>query len=302
MNQHYLPECYLKEFCNKKGHFYSIDNELLTKGILPKPRITYPKEACKQKDYFTITPQFKEIYPRFKDLDALYLENKFKTYEDWYPKLLTTLKSGQPGITFNDAEFLLHVLTDFRDRNLFFRDNSVQVKKNTLNKMLAEEKHGTHILSSNDKEDIERVLSDPHFNKNSHLLTLILKYHSKQDENGDLFKLLTSKWCLCISDNKFITSDNPGYFIHNGRYLYELPNVDFSFIMPITPNLCLYITDHVADLDSFRNSYKTIDYIIADENVLDIYNRGLTYHMNRYLYAESIDAITLFTRTMRTNI
>jgi hypothetical protein len=104
MDQHFLPACYLEQFCLKEGMFYKVDCSLLKLGKKTYPLQVVPAAICYGKDFYALTDEFKRIYPSFKDYDRNFLEERFHRYERGYSSIINKIKEGKSILTTAEAE------------------------------------------------------------------------------------------------------------------------------------------------------------------------------------------------------
>jgi hypothetical protein len=304
MDQHFLPQCYLNEFC-QNGKLFKIDCSVLKYYKTPYPREATPASICYGRDFYTLTSEFKEMYRAYKDLDPLFLEKQFHKYENTYPEIIKKINNGNAYLDTSDAIKFLFSCIDIKLRNDYYRDASHFNQKAALldsvyDQELKEQELFTKInMRINiDKDSFDnalsarrnKLLSDPHFNKHTHLMSLISRYQLKSGIHDVIVSnLLFYKWKFFISNNKFITSDNPGWsldtnsVVHNTKY-----DKGFQFIMPITGSRCLAITDVEFDLDYYNDPAKKLIYAgYASDDTIDRLNRLSINHFKRYLFAPS---------------
>lgn len=60
MDQHFLPACYLEQFCSTEGEFYKLDCSLLKRGKKPYPLKVTPAAICYGKDFMHLLMTLKK--------------------------------------------------------------------------------------------------------------------------------------------------------------------------------------------------------------------------------------------------
>jgi hypothetical protein len=281
MGKHFIPKCYLKEFCiGGTNNLFGIDCSLLNYG----KRITrsYSLDSiCQDSDYYKITDDFKKIHPQFNHLDPEFLELNFKRYEDYYPRVISKIKSGQDILTSEDATVLAYAYTDFKLRNNFYRKNTVNTWKRVYQEVL--------IKMNNDKLDtsyIDDILADTEFEKHNHILQIVNKYHTGYEQNVNVEMLLSLKWVLLESNDKFITSDNPGWTLNDqGKVCNDVLTKDFVFFMPITSSHCLCISDNENDSEFWISEIKKLHKVSISDDISESLNSKLIWFVDEFLYA-----------------
>jgi hypothetical protein len=76
MKQHFLPQCYLREFCNLDNKLHVIDIDLLKFGRRVFAQQKSTAEVCRSNDFYTIEQDYSKEFKHLKGLDPLYLEKK----------------------------------------------------------------------------------------------------------------------------------------------------------------------------------------------------------------------------------
>jgi hypothetical protein len=302
MDQHFLPECYLKEFCDN-GEFYKIDCSLLHLNKKPYPRKVTPAAICYDKDFCTLTPEFKNLYTGYQDFDPLFLEEKFFLYENKYPGIINKIKNGDSFLNIDDAKTFLYSCLDFKIRNNYFRDIHSDLRRNTLNDPTGIIKYKTdpEFQKVKDRFNISQgqaidiidgirfnILNDDNFTKNSHIAALVARYTSNYSHHDVIISnLLYYKWKFILSNNEFITSDNPGWSLDKNNQVHNTKfDKDFQFLMPITPRHCLAITDSELDLEYYNNPTKKKLYAgYQNKDIIDGINGLSINHFKKYLFS-----------------
>ena len=287
MDQHFLPACYLEQFCLKDGKFYRVDCSLLKLGKKPYPLQVVPAAICYGKDFYALTDAFKRIYPSFKDLDRNFLEEKFHRYEREYTGIINKIKEGKPILTAAEAEMLLFSLIDFKLRNQYLRIKNEQLRRDVVENVLGEgkAKHGWPEVAAAMKEEI---LSDPEFAKHSHLATMISRAEKGSTVQEQFVrKMMRYNFRLMISYGEFITSDNPGWTVDQNYKVHNIKfDENFHYIMPLTPRHCLSISYNDFDFAYARNpSEKRLYPILAGAEMIAGFNGLSIEHFINYVFA-----------------
>ncbi|MCO5948562.1 DUF4238 domain-containing protein [Mucilaginibacter flavidus] len=287
MDQHFLPACYLDQFCLKEGKFYRIDCSLLKKGKKPYPLEVVPAAICYGRDFYALTDEFKKLYPAFKDYDRLFLEERFYRYENVYPAIIGKIKKGIPVLTAAEAELLLFALIDFKLRNDYVRKKNEQLRRDVVDKVFRETKE-TPLLQQVAASMKEEILSDPQFAKHSHLATMMGREAAGSAIQEKFVRtMMRYKFTLMVSYGEFITSDNPGWTVSEDNRVHNIKfDENFHFLMPLTPMHCLSISHNDPD-PAYESdpSKKKLYPVIADQEMIGDINRLSIDHFTNYLFA-----------------
>lgn len=317
MDQHYLPKCYLKEFC-ETGHdyLYKINCGLIKQGRRGSYRKMHPSEGCYEKDYFTITDDFKKLYPRFQSYEPYFIEKQFHSYETLYPAIINQLKSGQKWLSFKDAQLLIYALFEFKIRNRFFRNNTEISKRKVAGDLFDEYLLDTkkrawalqtfHITENELTKHVSKmrddIISDTHYAKHSHIAAILMRYENNNSMHDFVISnLLMYKWVIFKSDRLFLTSDNPGYSIGVDNVVYNTRFLNgFHFVFPLTPSMCLCITDDVIDLKYYNNmSIKNIESGLVSDDIVSRVNNMCLKHVINYVYSGDKNVIEFYSKDIK---
>jgi len=287
MDQHFLPACYLDQFCGAGGKFYRLDCSLLKLGKKPYPLAVTPAGICYGKDFYALTDEFKKFYPTFAGYDRNFLEEKFHLYENSYPAIINKIKNGDPLLSAAEAKVLLYSLIDFKLRNHYLRDKNEQLRRDVVHNVLGSTK-SSPLVKQAAASIKDNILSDPEFAKHSHLATMMARETSGSSVQ-DLFvaTMIRYKFKLMISYGEFITSDNPGWTISKDNKLHNIKfDQDFHYLMPLTPRHCLSISHNDLDNNYINDPGKKKLYAsyIDAETIVTI-NRLSIDHFSNYLFA-----------------
>lgn len=304
MKQHYLPQCYLREFCNKDGKIHTLDLTLLKHKRKVFDQARFSSEICRSIDFYTIKSDFNKTFKHLSNIDPLFLENAFHTYERKYPELVQKIKDRQKALIRADACLFLYALVDFKIRNPYFRENVVNANKdkifremgdgykNEVAKLdLGEFPHLTNESLINIWDEVSRpFLDDKNYAQNAHISSMVLRHHDDDNVQDEIVnRLLQFQWFVFESKSLFITNDNPGFSLDQNKKRQNTRfNGQFYFFMPITPSLCFGVSSVARDLKYGQNStQKTLSYVPATGELIKLINEDhLTYH-NQFVFAGS---------------
>jgi hypothetical protein len=269
MKQHFLPQCYLKEFCNEDGKLHTLNLDYLKykKKVFDEPK--FPVEVCKILDFYTIKDELKGKFKGLADFDPFFVENQFHKYEREYPKLLGYIKNKVASLSFSDAFLFIYAIIDIKLRNQHFRKTAIEDKKegvidtlfngyrkelesidvSTLFNLTNEE-----MLATMDKMR-EDLMTNPDYAKNSHISTLIGQNEAVSDIHLQIInRLFKYQWMIFESNSRFITTDNPGASVDDSDKVHNTKFAEnIMFFMPLTPSLCLGIATVILDQDFADN-------------------------------------------------
>jgi hypothetical protein len=287
MDQHFLPACYLDQFCADNGKFYRIDCSLLKRGKQPYPLLVTPAAICYGKDFYALTEEFKKVYPAFAAYDRNFLEERFHRYERAYLAIINKIKQGNPLLPAADAELLLYSLMDFKLRNNYVREKNEQLRRNVVNNLL-DGMPASPMLEQVAASMKAEILSDPDFGKHSHLAAMMGRERADLAiQDKFVATMIRYKFKLMISCGEFITSDNPGWAIGKNNRVHNIKfDEDFHYLMPLTPRHCLSISHNDLDqyyLNAFRQKKLYAAYV--DAETIGPINRLSIDHFSNYLFA-----------------
>lgn len=308
MDQHFLPKCYLKEFCNTQKQLYSFNLKAFkTLKRYPKPICTNTSKICYASDFYTIDEELKYSRSSFNIEDPLIIEKHFsKVYESKYPRLIDELKKLKAVLPAQDAAILGFALISIKIRNKFYRENAIakilpsvidKISTDYLGQLEKEEEWEKFPKLSKEKaiQTVHRITmstkNDKNLSKDLHLLSFL---NSQSDEHKSmqiriLKELMKYKWIVVINNNSipFITTDNPGYCIdelekvHNTKF-----SAPFIYAVPLTPKLYLWIDARYTD-DVIDEKFKNIYYYNAPEPMVKMYNKASLLNITSHFYSFS---------------
>jgi hypothetical protein len=270
MKQHYLPQCYLREFCNRDGKLHTLDITLLKHKRKVFDQARFPAEVCRSIDFYTIQSNFNKSFQHLSNVEPLFLEKIFHNYERKYPELLRKIKSSQQALIRADAALFLYALVDIKIRNPYFREKVVKANKdkffsemgieyrNEVARLdLSEFPNLTNESLMNLWDDVSSPFqNDENFAKNTHISSMVLRQQEDVNVQEQIVNhLLKFQWLVFKSKGLFITNDNPGVSLdQNMKVQNTLFNGQFHFFMPLTPSLCLGISPVIEDLKYCQNN------------------------------------------------
>nr|WP_232325422.1 DUF4238 domain-containing protein [Pedobacter panaciterrae] len=304
MKQHYLPECYLKEFTNAEGRLHTLDINLLKhkRKVFDEPR--FPAAVCRSKNLYTIKPEFSKGFKHLKGLHPMYLEYKFQDYEKHYPALIDKLKRGQDYLQNDDARRLIYTLVDLKIRNPYFRENSIRGKQepvidNLFDSYREQIKHidlrqfpnlsEESMLKTMD--DVKAsYMNDEDFAQKTHISSMVQRNKDEYSIHQKITDhLLRFEWLMLVSDNEYITTDNPGVSLDKNNVIQNTKfDENFFFLMPLTPSLCIGISPTILDKSyDPRIGKKRLLFGKAVPQMIDIVNQMHGHHLTQYVFANN---------------
>lgn len=311
MKQHFLPECYLREFTNREGKLHTLDLNLFRFGRKVFDNTRYPAEVCRIRDFYTIDPNLAKESADLMHLDPYFLENKFGEYESKYPKLIAKLKRGQSYLQKEDASLLMLIVLDFKIRNPFYRDRVFEKgKKEVIEKTHDELRRKVGELNDDfirrvadqtreemmmDIDALQlKYMADEDFVERLHLASLARR---KQDEDG-LYRsfcnhLLQFEWLLLRSNQSFITTDNPGFSLDKDSNVQNTNFGDvFSYFLPLTPSLCFAVSSQGIDRN-FQSGAgkKQLSIRNTDTEMIRVINESHGYYFTQHVFANTSELI-----------
>ncbi|MGF7078919.1 DUF4238 domain-containing protein [Mucilaginibacter sp. UYCu711] len=305
MKQHFLPQSYLREFCNAESKLFTLDIDLLKFKRKVFPELKTTAEVCRSKDFYTIKGDFKTQFQHLNGLDPLFLEKKFQEYEREYPKIIAKIKSRQPDLPLQEAELFMYAIIDIKIRNPYFRETAVESKKETVIDTLFDS-YRTELakLELTDPRQIirkdvmleemdkmkEKIMTDEDFGRKTHLSSLVSRQMETKNVQHKISQhLLQFEWRVLYSHNDFFTTDNPGVSIDPTNRPQNTKFTDeFFFFMPLTPHLCLVISSKTPD-KAYRvdAANKQIYYADAPKQMIHKINELHGFHVTKYIFSNN---------------
>lgn len=306
MDQHYVPQVYLKRFAiNKVGDLYTIPLKDIVIGNI-KPKQYNSSAICYRKDIYKITDvsQLQSIGIS----DENYIESKHFSYEKKELKTLFDKFDFKRRLTKSEAIRVVNIILSIKNRNPNFQDsynqeNLLPIMNFELNKMKNE-------IPENIKSKIENIddffkligeamtakFESAEARKDLHLINLI--NNNQFDKRTALIENLSlCKWIILETDYNlsFNTSDNPGFSIKLNGNRIEYYNLDLLvtnyFVFPISPKCLLIINLH--EKDSIYDIYKSLTYRKATFKDLMLYNFGTSTLANNIIIGNSADNLVI---------
>lgn len=305
MDQHYLPECYLNEFTNPNGKFFSINNDLLKRGKRGYLQDKTPGSVCYLPDYYTLDMDIPITYRNLSQSDPLVIERElFKKYEDEYPAIITQIRN-RGSLSTSQARLFLHAIISIKLRNKYIRDQySGEEHQKIINQIFeddffdAQKASKEQFPDKTEEEVIEAInnvrdqaLNSEEFKKLLHLAGLYDREQNPQSVINQIVNIFLKKeWVIYESDLSatFVCTDNPGYCVDSANRIQNVKFVDCTFVFPITPLLCVIISDKRNDLSFSGNSVvKHINYQPAGATLINGINDGSLAYFSRYVFAQT---------------
>jgi len=292
---HYVPICYLKEFCDYKYEFWKkrLDFNKIT--------ISNPSKECYEIDGNKIVDEVILKLTGFDD--EYYIEKEaFKIQELKFEKHIKNIsKNSQTPFTMKGEDYHLFIETivTIKRRNPKTRDLIIntykEAYKNETNiiglvKTLMKEydiKEMSQSQFERIKSSIQDYVNDERKLRSMFLSAFINKEDFKVIENITKTLFILKAYVLHSSSNKeFITSDNPGFTINNkkvsskGEY-----GTDFELYFPLCPKTCLYIDSKQKDV--VLNTQKTIIPLPAEAEIVNQINKWTMESSNKLIFSNS---------------
>jgi hypothetical protein len=305
MKQHFLPQSYLREFCNADNKLQTLDIDLLKFGRKVFPELRTTAEVCRNKDYYTILGNFETQFRHLDGLDPLFLEKKFHEYEREYPKIIAKIKSREVHLTMPEAQLLMYAIIDIKIRNPYFRKEAIENKKETVIDELfdgyrdelaklelidPQQLRRKDILLDEMDKMKEMVMADKDFVRKTHLSSMVLRQMESSSLQSKIAQhLLQFEWRILWSHNGFFTTDNPGVSIdHTNRPQNTRFEGIFFFFIPLTPHMCLAISSNTPDIAYRKNAdQKQIYYAGAPKQMVQKINEMHGFHVSKFIFSNN---------------
>lgn len=289
--QHFVPECYLKHF-TRDGQLRTLNIGNMRKGYRKEVRSATPAQVCYLPDYYTIQSTETQKTFRLDAYSALHIEQHiFSAMENKYSSIIQLLLN-QPVLLLRDATDLVDFIIQMKIRNPYFETriigkNSFDWVETILSDLQRlEARNGAYAhLSAEKKQDAidqlkDRIRNNSNFAKEIQQRALIERSKSDSPSNIKLRDaILKSGWQIFEAPETgpyFITSDNPGVSVSKGGIYHNSKfNEEAFFFFPLSPRLCLVITDIDDDVFDYTLGFKS-----THRNKLDA---GTVIHVNNSL-------------------
>lgn len=242
MLQHFVSECYLKQFIGKKNELYYLDER-------NKIQPCYPKGICKLEEINKISNE--HLYLLNDCSDNNIVEKSFKRFEDLYPKVLEEIKSKiTENHSFNILEkyrvIILQMLINNKTRHPIFRKETFdRTFSNISLEPFLEESKKSGISPEKLRIEFINHISNKHTFKN---LYNVYQYNAEIDfGRKEIYEFLKRfAWeILLIKDNinSFLTSDSPGFTKLCSGIITNFGSWSYanSYYFPLTPKILLKI-------------------------------------------------------------
>jgi len=305
MKQHFLPQCYLREFCNAQDKLYTLDIDLLKFKRRVFPELKTTAEVCRSIDYYKIEGDFETQFQHLSGLDPLYLEKKFHEYEREYPKIISKIKARVAELTVAEAHLFLYAIIDIKIRNPYFRKSAVETKKQTvIDQLFDSYREELAKLQLTDSREVRRkevlldemdkmktkIMADKDFDRKTHLSSMVLrKTETDSVQDKIACHLMQFEWRLLHDHNGFLTTDNPGVSIDpENRPQNTKFDTDFFFFLPLTPHYCLAISSNTPDAAYLKNQQvKQLCYFESTKHFTHKINEMHGYHVTKHLFSNN---------------
>jgi hypothetical protein len=303
MDQHFLPQCYLNEFTNPDGTFWTLDNDLLKAGRNIFIRKKTPAQVCYQPDYYTLDMKLPPNYHNLDKEDPLLIEKQlFRRYENEYPNIIKQIRN-RASLTHSQAELLLRALISIKLRNKFIRDEySGDAHKNIINEIFNKDLRASiydakqsfpNMTEAEIRAAIatvkDQATNDPEFIKMLHLVGLIDRERNPDSVINKITQLFLNKeWVIYESDFSafFVCTDNPGFCVDSKDTVNNIKFADCTLYFPLTPLFCLVISDQKNDVAFYQNAVKKVcQYKPATAQFVNQINNGLLFNFTQYVIA-----------------
>lgn len=308
---HFVPQCYINEFAFKK-ELFCLDIVLVRKGLNFHVRKTTPKKVCKH-DYLYQIKDEDFIFLNDKEIkNPLFLElMAFKKFEDKYVKVKDKLLKKKK-LLLKEATVLANFILDLKIRNPKFLEKIQGIidefTPNSINKIVTElqtdfpqikEQFKLYITEFLEKKLIKNTLNSENFARQMGIAFLVNRSDKKSSiRNEFIDRLLKLKWFVYVilSEDEFITNDNPGFSLDSNVSFYNtLFEGDFQFHLPLDSKNCLVFNGNVLDNDIIKDDFiKEIDFRIADSNFVNQVNVGQIIYSIQFLYSKSKSTLEAF--------
>ncbi|MFI5158982.1 MAG: DUF4238 domain-containing protein [Sphingobacteriales bacterium] len=302
MKQHYVPKCYLNEFASTDGNLYALDFPLLNQGRKPQIRPKTPAQIAYEPDFYTLDTNLPFGYSKLsKEKPYVIEQDIFWRYEREYPFIIQQIRNRRP-LPREQAELFIYALISIKLRNKFILNPEKQ--KALLRKVIAEGKEDMieksmelyPEMTREQKlaviEDVEKkIIDNDKFVKGANLSALLERETGKRAIIRDIAtKLINCQWKIIESDFSalFTTTDNPGFCIDSQSQPYNTKFDDCIFVFPLTPVLCLTVSDKANDFVYQQNpTYKPFIYETGNADLITAINHTGTIFCNRYVLSQT---------------
>ena len=272
-----------------------------------------PSQLCCLEDHFSLNFEVGSMLDvDMQGIDELFIETKiFGEYERDYNRIVQQFRTRQ-NLFFVDANLFAKALISIKYRNIFLLKSMTDTQLRTIikgvvvdirRKILNNELLPTENFTSRDLIDYldyweDNAYKNEDLNRQLFLSTLVVRYHNPNDLINKISNdLLRYTWNILIADvsNTFITTDNPGYCIDRNGSMTNMNFFDYKFYFPLTPLLCIMITDKEIDWNYINNPVtKDIRYSFVNRSTIDQINYFSRFNINQYLISHSKQALNTY--------
>lgn len=289
---HYVPQCYLKNF-TFDSRLYVLDVRKVQKGYRQLPTLRHTASICYFPNYYTIEENMGNNEFRLNAYDALFIERDvLSKLENKYGEIFEKF-SKDIALTLQDAIDFIDFIIQLKLRNPYWMKETLEKKKNFFIESAMDsldlEKFIDNPRFQSIPKDLKKAIAEtvkdknklnPTFSKQMQLSSLIQRNDNIENRNEKFrLALIDCKWMIYESPQDgpyFITSDNPGYSLKrdDGKTYNTNYSHPFMFFFPLSPKLCLVISDAQKDNSYtdkssqkiFRKDVVTADQVIAINN------------------------------------
>ena len=279
-----------------------MDFQLLSQGRKPHIRSKTPTQIAYEPDMYTMDTNLPYGYNKLSKVRPYVIEQDiFWRYEKEYPFIIQTIRNRNP-LGREQAEMFIYSLISIKLRNKFILDPEKQ--KALLKNVMAEGKEDMieksmvlypdmtreeKLVTIGDVE--QKIGNSDEFVKGANLSALLERETGKRAIIMDIAtKLINCQWKIIESDfsTLFITTDNPGYCLDSQSQPYNTKFDDCTFVFPLTPMLCLIISDKANDFAYQQNpTYKPLIYQPGNAELITAINNTGTRFCNRYILSQT---------------
>jgi len=309
---HFVPQGYIRLFCNKNGKVYSFRPK--KKEKYEKIKESSPRSICYKKNQYTINDI--ETLKRRGHSDPYILEKKGFPYEQNFIKEISNKIDKQEPLSSPEIVSFIQFIRSMTSRNdrlkQLIHDPSVidpiiedykrKVKEIGYNK--AEQMNESpeiidDVFENFFEKAFEIVTSQEGLDMTYNLGLLDRSISFGNITQLDAYLLSFKFYVLRTSDIEFISSDNPGFTRHNGGHIADMfLGTAIELYFPITPLSCILID--LRELDKHIPSDKAMEYRSIGNPYVRKINIASVNNCNEIAYGRSYSEVQdLFKRTRK---
>ncbi len=278
-DHHYLPKVYLKEFSNSQKQLFQIIKGQKTISLKSIGQV------CYEPDYFKFSSKENLLLHNIDDVYHIE-KNAFKKQENSYSNHLKKITfPSLTSVEVKKSELLsfLETLITIKRRNPTYRKEIIKSYKEyiTSEQFKKDAELGIEISKRIDKIDpveyLENYINEAITDKSKQSDFYLQGFLDKENRitahvAETLIQFKTYIYHAPLGCD-FITSDNPGFTMMPNGQLYSFGGfaTPFTFIFPLTPKCCLFISHQFMDKDHL-NLNKKIHVIHTDANFVNTVN------------------------------